>query len=60
MEMLIGVVGMLVLGGLYVALGLADHDDGCGGCSLADAPEEGCLACPDAGGRETTTKARRR
>lgn len=46
MEVVIGVAGMLVLGGLYVALGLADRGAGpCGGCGSAELPDGGCGSC---------------
>lgn len=46
MEFLIGVLGLLLLGGVYVGLGLADRArDGCGDCSLAEDPES-CGSCP--------------
>lgn len=46
MEFLIGVLGLLLLGTVYVGLGLADRGrDGCGDCSLADDPKS-CGSCP--------------
>lgn len=46
MELVIGVAGMLVLGGLYVVLGLADRGGGpCGGCGSTVPPDRGCGAC---------------
>lgn len=46
MEFLIGILGLLVFGTVYVGLGLADRGRGaCHDCSLADEPES-CDACP--------------
>lgn len=46
MEFLIGVLGVLLLGGLYVGLGLADRGrEACRDCSLPDDPES-CGSCP--------------
>ncbi len=46
MEFLIGVLGLLLLGTVYVGLGLADRGrEACHDCSLADDPES-CDACP--------------
>ena len=64
MDVVIGVAGMLVLGGLYVALGLADRGEGpCGGCGSAGLPDGACGACTVEeradGDRETRTAGRR-
>ena len=46
MDVVIGIAGMLVLGGLYMTLGLADRGEGpCGGCASAELPDAGCGAC---------------
>ena len=46
MELVIGVVGMVVLAGAYVALGLADRGGhGCGGCGFRGSPGDGCRSC---------------
>jgi hypothetical protein len=48
MDLVTGVVGMVVLAGIYVALGLADRGrDGCEGCLLRGDTEGGCLGCPE-------------
>lgn len=46
MEYLIGILGLLLLGTVYVGLGLADRGgETCHDCSLAEGPED-CDACP--------------
>ena len=48
MDLVIGVVGMVVLAGIYVALGLADRGkDSCESCLLRGDVDGGCLACPE-------------
>lgn len=59
MELVIGVVGMVVLAGAYVALGLADRGEGpCAGCGAGDLPDGGCGACAVGDREEPGTEAR--